>query len=99
MQNKKSTRYFSSTQEKKVAKAVKGKTVSNSGAPLFVAGDVQSDKWLFECKTKTSDSQSISIKREWLEKLEEEKFSMGKEHCALCFDFGVLQNSERYYIN
>lgn len=99
MQNKKATRYFSSIQEKKVAKAVCGKTVANSGATLFSKGDVKNDRWLFECKTKTSDSQSISIKREWLEKLEEEKFSMGKEHCALCFDFGTtLRNNKRYYI-
>lgn len=96
--NKNSTRYFSSRQEKKVAKAVKGKTVSNSGAPLFVAGDVRNDKWLIECKTKTSPSQSISIKKEWLEKNEEEAFAMGKHYSALCFSFGDLHFDKQYYI-
>lgn len=96
--NKNSTRYFSSRQEKRVAKAVKGKTVSNSGAPLFVAGDVRTDNWLIECKTKTSASESISIKREWLEKNEEEAFAMGKEHSAIAFSFGDTHNDTDYYI-
>ena len=35
MVNKNSTRYYSSKQEKKVAKAVNGKLQPNSGATLF----------------------------------------------------------------
>lgn len=99
MKNKKATRYFSSTQEKKVAKAVCGVTTANSGATAFSKGDVKSDSWLYECKTKTTVSKSISIQKEWLDKLEEERFAMGKQYCALCFDFGGnLRNNERYYI-
>ena len=96
--NKECTRYFSSRQEKGVAKSLKGKTVPNSGAIMFGAGDVVLDDWLLECKTKTSPSQSISIKKEWLEKNEEEAFSMNKHHSALVFNFGDLHNAQNYYI-
>lgn len=96
--NKQATRYFSSRQEKTVAKQLKGNVVPNSGAIRFGAGDVQLDDWLIECKTKTSPSKSMTIQREWLEKNEEEAFSVGKNHSALCFDFGDLRNSKRYYI-
>lgn len=96
--NKNSTRYFSSRQEKSVAKALNGRVVANSGAPMFVGGDVTLDNWLVECKTKTTPSESISIKKEWLEKNEEEAFAMNKDHSALCFNFGDLHNPKNYYI-
>lgn len=96
--NKNSTRYYSSKQEKAVAKSIGGKTVPNSGAIMFGAGDVTTDNWLIECKTKTSPSESISIKREWLEKTEEEAFAMNKEHTALAFNFGDLKETKNYYI-
>ena len=96
--NKECTRYFSSRQEKGVAKSLKGKTVPNRGAIMFGAGDVVLDNWLIECKTKTSPSESMSIKKEWLEKNEEEAFAMGKPYSALCFSFGDLHNDRQYYI-
>ena len=92
----KPTRHFSSKQEKSVAKAVGGRQVSNSGATAFQKGDVVSDKFLLECKTKTSSSDSISIKKEWLDKNKKEALFMGKEHSALAFNFGPDQ--ENYYI-
>ena len=93
--NKKSTRYYSSRQEKHIAKVVGGKKVANSGATVFNKGDVTSENWLFEAKTKTSESQSMTIKKEWLLKNKEEKFAMGKSYCALVFDFGDGNN---YYV-
>lgn len=96
--NKSSTRYFSNKQEKAVAKAVGGKKSANSGATRFEKGDVYTDNWLIECKTKTTPSESISIKKSWLEKNEEEAFSMQKEHSALAFNFGDLHFPENYYI-
>ena len=93
--NKKSTRYYSSRQEKKVAKVVGGKQVANSGATAFNKGDVRTDDWLFEAKTKISESQSFSIKKEWLLKNKEEMFAMGKSYNALVFDFGDGNN---YYV-
>ena len=93
--NKKSTRYYSSRQEKKIAKQVKGTTVPNSGAIRFGAGDVTTDKWLFEAKTKTTESNSFSIKKEWIKKNQEEAFAIGKPYSALVIDFG---DGEQHYL-
>lgn len=90
------TRHFSSKQEMYVAKAVGGVQTSNSGATDFQKGDVLSDKFLLECKTKTKDSDSISIKKEWIEKNKRESLFMGKDHSAVVFNFGPDQ--ENYYI-
>lgn len=98
MKNKTATRYFSSRQEKHVAKVIGGKQVANSGATMFSKGDCSNDNWLIECKTKTSPSQSMSIKKEWLEKNEEEAFAMRKEHSALAFNFGDIHHAQNYYI-
>lgn len=94
----KPTRYFSNKQEKHIAKTLGGKQVANSGATAFSKGDVRTDNWLIEAKTKTTPSQSMSIKREWLEKNEEEAFAMGKEHSALCFSFGDTHHDKMYYV-
>lgn len=95
MQGGRPTRFYSSRQEKHIAKVVKGKQVANSGATAFSKGDVTTDDWLFEAKTKTSDSKSMSIKKEWLLKNREEMFAMGKSYNALVFDFGDGNN---YYV-
>lgn len=92
----KPTRFYSNRQEKAVAKVVKGKQTSNSGATTFNKGDVTTDDWLIECKTATSEKQSFSIKKEWLKKNKEEAFAMNKSYNALCFDYG--DNGNRYYI-
>lgn len=91
------TRYYSKQQEKKVAKSVGGKRTANSGATAFQKGDVITKDWLIECKTKTTDCKSFTIKEDWLLKNEEEAFAMGKNHSALCFDFGPSAN-KRYYV-
>lgn len=93
---KKPTRYYSSKQEKAVAKKFDGKQTKNSGATLFDKGDVTLDKWLIECKTKTSISESISVKKEWLEKNNKEAIFEGKDYSALAFNFGP--NEKNYYI-
>lgn len=79
-----------------MAKAVGGKQTANSGATAFSKGDVRTDQFLIECKTRTSDNKSFTIKEEWLLKNEEEAFAMGRDS-ALCFDFGPSAN-KRYYI-
>lgn len=93
----KPTRFYSNKQEKKVAKAVGGRRTANSGATAFQKGDVVSSSFLIECKTKTMDSKSFTVKEDWLLKNEEEAFAMGKNNTALCFDFGPSAN-KRYYI-
>ena len=92
----KPTRFYSNRQEKKVAKVLKGKQTVNSGATPFIKGDVLTDKWLIECKTKTSDSHTFTIKKEWIEKNEEEAFAMNRDYSAIAFNFGP--DSENYYV-
>ena len=82
------TRKYSSKQENRVAKKLGGKVNSNSGATDFYKGDIRTDEMLIECKTSTKEVKSVSIKKEWLQKLDEERFAMGKYHSAMAFDFG-----------
>ena len=63
----KPTRFYSKKQEDKVAKSLGGRRNLNSGATMFDKGDVSLDNWLLECKTKTTPSESISIKKEWIQ--------------------------------
>lgn len=93
---KKPTRYYSNKQEKAVVKKFGGKQTKNSGATMFDKGDVSLDKWLIECKTKTATSDSMSIKKEWLEKNNKEAVFEGKDYSALAFNFGP--NEKNYYI-
>ena len=89
------TRFYSNKQEKHIAKVTNGKQVANSGATAFSKGDVRTDQFLIEAKTCTSEKQSFSIKKEWLEKNEEERFAMNKDYSALAFNFGDDVN---YYV-
>lgn len=96
MQNKNSTRYYSTKQEKQIAKIFNGKCQANSGATLFNKGDVKTDEWLFEAKTCLTEKNSFSIKSEWLNKLKGESFAMKKEYYSLVFNFGP--NTDNYYV-
>ena len=93
---KEPTRSFSKKQENYVAKKFGGERVKNSGATAFAKGDVNLDSMLLECKTKTSPSESMSIKKDWLEKNVKESLFMGKKYSALAFNFGP--NEKNYYI-
>ena len=93
--NKNSTRYYSTKQEKKIAKQVNGRRTPNSGATLHIKGDVTTDNWLFEAKTKMEESQSFTIKRAWIDKNKEEAFAMGKDYNALVIDFG---DGKQFYL-
>ena len=90
------TRYYSKKQEESVAKAVGGRRSKNSGATMFDKSDVSTDKFNLECKTKTSHSESISIKKEWFAKNKEEALFMGKPDSAVVFNFGP--DEENHYI-
>lgn len=94
----KPTRYYSDRQEKQVVKLLGGIQTANSGAGKWSKGDVviADASLLCECKTVTSDKDSFSIKREWLEKnLKEAKESHLLNHC-LAFNFGPDQKN--YFI-
>lgn len=89
------TRYFSDRQEKQIVKLLGGFQTSNSGAGKWAKGDVviPSASLLVEAKTMTSDKDSFSIKKEWLEKnLKEAKESHLLNNC-LAFNFGPDQNN------
>lgn len=96
--NKASTRYHSSIQEAAVCKATNASRQPNSGAGHFAKGDCinKEASMLIECKTSVTEKSSISIKKEWLEKLAEEAFAVRCQHTALAFNFGPLQKN--YYI-
>lgn len=89
------TRFYSDKQEKKVVKEIGGRQTANSGATPWAKGDVLTDQFLIECKTATSERQTFSIPKKWLEKMREEAFSMGKPYSALGFDYG---GGEMYYV-
>jgi len=96
MKRQRATRYYSSRQEKAVAKAIGGRTIVNSGATPFQKGDVATNDFSIECKTKTTRVSSHSIKKEWIDKQKIEALSMGKSNWALAFNYGP--NEENYYI-
>lgn len=95
----KPTRFYSSRQEKSVAKAVNGRQTKNSGATALQKSDVLNDLFSIECKTKTKDSDSIIIKKEWFDKQVRESIQMGKEYSAIVFNFGPNEPySDNHYI-
>ena len=97
--NKNSTRYYSDIQEKQVCKLLDAYQQSNSGAGHFAKGDVvQSEaSILIECKTMTSDKESISVKKEWIEKNKSEGFSKRLHNHAVAINFGP-NSKENYFI-
>lgn len=99
------TRYYSHKQETTVAQKLNGKITPNSGATAFGGkGDVvlpssNGNTFLCECKTKTTNSESISIKREWFEKNKAEMVADGKDHQVLIFNFGPdAPYNENHYV-
>ena len=89
------TRFYSTQQEKKVAKTVSGKRTANSGATKWSKGDVVTDRILFECKTHTEFRKSFTVQHEWFEKNREEAFAMHKDYSVVVIDFG---DGEQHYI-
>ena len=100
LEEKKPTRYYSSRQEKSVAKAVGGKQTLNSGATMFDKSDVTigDDKlgWNLECKTCVKDQKSFTMQKAWFDKNIDESIYMKKDHSAVVFNFGP--NSKNYYV-
>lgn len=86
-----SVKNCSKNQENQIAKMVGGKVQSNSGGTRFGGGDVHTQSMFIEAKTPTTDKQTFSIKREWLEKAREQAFEQNKTNYALAFRFGPEQ--------
>ena len=90
------TRTYSKKQETTIAKATGGQRTPNSGATVWSKGDVLTEQFLLEAKTKTTHSDSIKINKEWFDKNRQEKAFMGKPHSAIVFNFGP--GEENHYI-
>lgn len=87
MAMKKPTRYYSSRQESAVSKLLGGKVVPGSGSPHFCGGDVKAPDFLIECKTTETPKKSFSIKKDWLDKVEQERKDLQIPYSALAFQF------------
>ena len=85
------TRKYSSMQEKQIAKNLGGRVQPNSGAANFVAGDIKLDFMLIDAKTVTAPKQSVSIRKEWFDKIRNEAFAMNKEMSCIAFNYGPNQ--------
>ena len=88
--NTSATRYYSNKQEEAVAKLIGAQRQTNSGASLFAAGDLTSSKasLLVECKTCTTNKESLSVKKEWITKSKEEAHSKRLLNSCIAFSFG-----------
>ena len=98
----------SQKQEQRITKSLQeikeeAKQTMNSGAIWFDKSDVVSKNFRVEAKTKIKPSKSITIKKEWLDKIEKEAFLTGKTP-ALAFSFGdgkdyfILTDEDFYMI-
>lgn len=94
----KSTRDYSDQQEKHIALVTGGKVQSNSGGTRFGGGDVHTDKFLIEAKTKAKASKSFSIREEWFKKMFEQAFEQGKDEAVLCIRFDPDINTDYYVL-
>ncbi len=78
-------------QEKRIAASLSqimaARRQKASGAVWTSKGDVISELFLVEAKTKAQLTKSFAIKRKWLEKIDMEAFLAGKIP-ALAFSFG-----------
>lgn len=92
------TRYYSDIQEKSVCKLLGAQQVSGSGSGHFRKGDVvhRGASLLIECKTVVSDKDSVSIKKDWIEKNKEEAFTQRLHSGVIAFNFGPSQKN--YFI-
>lgn len=98
MKNENSTRAYSDKHEKSVCKALDAKQQPNSGAGLWRKGDVvQEDaSLLIECKCSMKPKNSVSIKKEWIEKNKKESFFNRLSNTAICINFEP--DGDNYYV-
>jgi hypothetical protein len=94
-----STRYFSDKQEKHIAKVTGGRVQSNSGGTKFGGGDVHTDKFFIEAKTPTKARASFTIKKEWINKMQEQAYEQGKEESVLAFRFDPDTDNDLYILS
>lgn len=93
------TRDYSDIQEKHIAKITGGKIQSNSGGTKFGGGDVHTNKFFIEAKTQTKEQKAFSIKKDWIDKMQEQAFEQGKEESVLAFRFSPNDKEDFYVLN
>ncbi len=92
----------SSRQEGRITKSLKqigdeARTMMASGALWFAKSDVVSKLFRFEVKTRAkAGAKSITVKKEWLDKIEEEAI-MSNQIPALAISFGG--NKDYFILN
>lgn len=91
------TRKLSNTQEKRLAKNIGGRQVIGSGSTPFLKGDVITSDLFIEAKTKAVESKSISVKKAWLEKAQEQAYSMRKKDYAFGAEDRVQVKFSTFY--
>lgn len=94
-----STRECASIQERRIAAKLGGMANSSSGSGKFNKSDVslKGADILIECKTAVSPKESFSIKKDWIEKLKQETYSMGYSNGVLAFNF-FYEDRQDYYV-
>lgn len=99
MPKKLTTRDCSRVQENRVAWKFDGIVNSNSGAGRFEKSDVRVDEasLSLECKTTMTPKDSFTIKKEWLEKHQQEAWSNRLANSVIVFNFDY-QDSHDYYV-
>lgn len=81
------TRYYSNIQEKRIAKLLSGRVTPNSGGTKFGGGDVIAEPFLIEAKTVTTPKNSISVKKEWIDKINKQAFEQGLREGIVAIQF------------
>jgi len=82
----------SKKQEMRITKSFReikeeAKRMMASGALWFAKSDVVTKRFRVECKTKEQPTKSITVKKEWFEKIQREAFESNKVG-ILAFSFG-----------
>ena len=85
---KKPTRHYSKLQEEKVADYLNGVLTPNSGSK-HKKGDILLKDTIVECKTRTKQSISHTIKKEWILDLKKECIEMGKKYFSVASGGGT----------
>lgn len=95
------TRHASETQENRIVKKLGGRRTSNSGAGHFDKSDIviKEANMSLECKTCLVPKESITIKKDWLEKHKKEAWSNRLGNAVLAFNFDYNDTKDYYIID
>lgn len=98
MGNKTSTYGKAMVQTEYVADFLGIKMTPRSGGTIYAKSDAQSDIALFECKTYMEKRESFTVKKEWLVKMDQERFQDRKRYAFLVQNFGGAGSEDNHVI-